>query len=112
VGKVAGIAATSVGNKRIIQISEYAEVSRPVSWDKSRNPVLYRNLAERGFDIASLQWKPVPAQVAPDEALDEPAPALETDEHGVLPLSIAQAKQGLAAYFQVSPDQVEITVRF
>jgi hypothetical protein len=65
-----------------------------------------------GFDIASLQWKPVPAHVVPDEALDESAPARETDESGVLPLTIAQAKQGLAAYFQVSPDQVEITVTF
>jgi hypothetical protein len=86
----------------LIEISEYATIQRPETWDKeTRNPVAYKTLRELGIDIRGLKFKPMPP----------PAPARQSANDSRASMSIAEAKKALAATFGVSPDDVEITIR-
>lgn len=65
-------------------------------------------LEEKGIEFRKLNFQPMPQQ--------EPAtqPALATRSSvpgGVKPLTLAEARQGLAATFGVKPEAVEITIR-
>lgn len=81
-----------------INITEYAPIDRPNLWDGGRFPVRYVNLADLGIDLASLKFEPLQRQ---------PVITAETTP----PLSIAQAKAGLAKQFGVDPDQIEIVIK-
>ena len=67
-------------------------------WDGGRFPVRYVNLADLGIDIDALKFEPLQRQ---------PVITAETTP----PLSIAQAKAGLAKQFGVDPDQIEIVIK-
>jgi hypothetical protein len=83
-----------------IELSHYALIERPNVWNPTwRNPVGYSSLAELGIDPKSLKMKVVTAPAKP------PSPA--SPGH----LTIAQAKQALAASFGVDPEDVEIHIR-
>ena len=108
VGVIAGLHKKADSeNKRgqahfVIEISEYATVQRPETWDKdARNPVSYKTLGELGIDLRGLKFKPMPA----------PAPSRQSAGGDRVPMSIAEAKKALAATFGVSADDVEITIR-
>jgi hypothetical protein len=108
VGVIAGLhKITDSENDRgqahfLIEISQYAPLQRPETWDKdARNPVSYKTLGELGVDLRGLKFKPMPP----------PAPPAKSDGSGKAPMSIAEAKKALAATFGVSPDDVEITIR-
>ena len=118
VGKVAGVAPTeptpenseSPQNRYLIEFSEYAEISVPEAWPRGyRNPVRYSSLAELGISASSLDWKAMPEPIeAPTlEGPEDPAPTAKNDG----PLTIAEAKRGLALTFGVPPEAVEITIR-
>jgi hypothetical protein len=86
----------------LIEISEYATLQRPETWNKdTRNPVSYKTLKELGIDLRALKFKPMPA----------PTPVRKSSGAGAGHMSIAEAKKALAATFGVSPDDVEITIR-
>lgn len=115
VGKITEVALADEGeqplpsddlpDRYIIKFKEYA----PIAVDASelrrkmggRNPVSYIDLMELGIDSNSLNFS---------ERTDDPVeerPASTEDQ----PLTLAQAKKGLALTFGVSPDAVEITIR-
>jgi hypothetical protein len=100
VGKVSGAVPVPDKPKRaIIQMSEYALIDVPRAWSGQRNPVRYSNLSEFNIDPSKLVWKPFPVVATP-------RPTQE-----VRPLSVEEAKKGLAAKFGVSIDSIEITIR-
>jgi hypothetical protein len=114
IGRVSGVepAGDEHGaNRWIINISEYAEIKdRPNMWDGSRNPVRYTTMEDLGLDPTKFAFKPV----AKNPATSESGPMIGTEggrPAGATALSIEQAKRGLAAYFGVSIDAIEITIR-
>src|SRR6202048_3497181 len=84
------------------EISEYAVVRHPGQWEW-RNPVRYTTLEALGIELKKLKFEPAPAPTH-----DLPPPEAKS---GVKPLTIAEAKAGLAAKFDVSPDAIEIHIK-
>jgi hypothetical protein len=109
VGKVKDVVPSPTDkrpNRFLIQFSEYAVVSVPDVWKGDRNPIRYAaTLQALGIDPSTQKWRPMPEQ---DEAA---APAPSTSTGSVMPLTIPQAKDGLALTFGVTPDAIEITIR-
>jgi hypothetical protein len=101
----------SPNNRYLIQFSEFARVSVPDVWVKGdRNPIKYMSMEDFEIDPAKLTWEPMP------DAGDSPAIASVEEEGldakpGLGPLTIAEAKRGLALTFNVAPSAVEITIR-
>lgn len=84
----------------ILTFSEYAEVDVPDAWPGFRNPVFYTDLESFGIDVNTLQFQPMPEQ--------EPETVPETNNR---PLTMIEAKEGLALTFGVASSDIEITVR-
>lgn len=84
-------------NRWLLKFSEYAEIDIPNSWPGYRNPVMYTTLKEFGIDINSLNFQPVPKQEPPMKK--------------VSPLTISEAKLGLAMALGIDPSNIEITIR-
>lgn len=82
----------------LLVFSEYAEIDVPEAWPGNRNPVLYTDLASFGIKLSDMEFQPMPEQEAPTP------PAAK-------PLTIAEAKAGLAIAFGVKTTDIEITVR-
>ena len=116
VGKVRDVvpcAATPENNgadkdRYLIQFSEFARVSIPDVWKGDRNPVSYKSVEELGIDFSALKWEKMPEPVATIEGVDEVAPVKAST---VRPLTMAEAKKGLALTFNVAPEAIEITIR-
>ncbi|MEJ8320384.1 hypothetical protein [Pseudomonas oryzihabitans] len=117
-------------DRAIIKFSEYAEISVPDSWDGNRNPVAYKHLSDFGIhDLEDLSFRRLAAPFSL-EMIDEEAPVAPGDDYIAAaidcitddpalessskpqPLSIDEAKAGLALKFGVMPEQVDITIRF
>ena len=99
VGKISGIkAAPENPGRRIIQLSEYAEINVPNGWSGQRNPVRYSDLSEFGIDPDKIDWIPFPT--------DREKPHDSTPE-----LTIEEAKRGLAKKLGVAPECIEIIIR-
>ena len=116
VGKVRDVvpcAATpeneSEKNRYLIQFSEFARVNVADVWKGDRNPVRYVPVEELGIDLSSLKWEAMPGH----ENASEPAGQVASlkKASGVQPLTMAEAKKGLALTFNVAPEAVEITIR-
>lgn len=114
IGKVSGVKETDEesedGKKRyLVTISEYALIAVPDFWEHDRNPVRYlprAELVKRGIKLDKLNFQPMP-QSAPAASQ-----AVKPSASGaVVPLTIADARKGLAAMFGVKPEAVEITIR-
>lgn len=82
------------------KISEFAAPRHQGQWEW-RNPVRYTTLEDLGIELRKLKFEPAPA----------PTRDLPLPESGVKPLTIAEAKAGLAAKFDVSPDAIEIHIK-
>lgn len=85
-----------------ICFSEYAEISVEDAWCGSQNPIWYTDLDTLGISLDELEFTPVTAKTY------ELTPVPHTP---VRPLSIAEAKSGLAATFGVDPSAIEIIIR-
>ena len=99
VGRGLTVTAPDAELRVVIGFREYAEINQPQCWPGNRNPVAYGGAEPmlKGLDLDSLDWKPFPVDlVAPPEAK---------------PLTIAQAKAGLAVGLGVPETAVEITIR-
>ena len=113
VGKVSGLLKVDERNGRkryLVQISEYALVSEPDFWTHDRNPTRYTDtdiLRERGIDVDSLNWRPVPEveEEIPMPMEDATSPALMRDG-----LTIAEAKRGLSVKFGVPEEAIQIVI--
>jgi hypothetical protein len=106
VGKVKDVVPDRNG-RFLIQFSKYARVNVPDSWHGGRNPVSYGTLDELGIDPSVLSWESMP------NAAHQPTPSEPTcaERTPVGPLTMAEAKQGLAQTFGVPPEAIEITIR-
>jgi hypothetical protein len=101
VGRRLHVEETDEPGRQLIRFDEYAEVRAPNFWTGDRYPIRYLSLAEvgqMGLDPEKLEFKPMP----------EPA---KKEPSGGQPLSIAEAKRGLALHFEVPEANVEITIR-
>jgi hypothetical protein len=108
VGKIQDVVpAYKRPDRYLIRFSEYALVTVPNAWKGGRNPVSYGTLEQLGIDPAALTWEPMPE---PEEAA-EPAEPSPVRRGPVGPLTIAEAKHGLAQTFGVAPEAIEITIR-
>jgi hypothetical protein len=82
----------------LIGISDYAEIDIPNVWRKElRNPVAYDTLKHLGIKLSDLKFRAVARSIG---GAGEPAR-----------MTIAQAKEALAATFGVKPEDVEIIIR-
>jgi hypothetical protein len=107
VGKISDVVvAPDHEGRYLIQFSEFARVNIPDVWKGDRNPIKYASLEEIGIDPASLKWEPMPAPAAPPT----PEGIASTSAAGA-PLTLAEAKKGLALTFGVPPEAIEITIR-
>jgi hypothetical protein len=76
-------------------------------WVKGdRNPVKYMSIEDFGIDPAKLAWEPMPET---DDSADKETTAVA--QATGTPLTIAEAKRGLALTFNIAPSAVEITIR-
>lgn len=82
----------------IIGFREYALINEPNVWPGNRNPVAYLNLEDIGIDVSSLKWLPFPEHQV-------------VEENRAKPLTIEEAKLGLAKALGISKDCIEITIR-
>lgn len=116
IGKVSGVKETheesADGKKRyLITISEYALIDRADFWEHDRNPVRYLSRSElerKGIKFTSLEFQPMPKHTA--AAAIAPATQPKVSDV-VVPLTIAEARNGLAMTFGVNPEAIEITIR-
>ena len=109
VGKIRDVVpAPDTEGRYLIQFSEYALVNIPDVWKGDRNPVKYASLEQIGIDPSSLKWEPMPA-AAEDAATA--APTVSASITAGAPLTLAEAKKGLALTFGVPPEAIEITIR-
>ena len=102
IGKVIGTRESTERNRLVIEFGEYAEIDLPGAWPGNRNPVTYSNikaLEDRypNFSIAQLTWHPFPFEKVK-----------EVDT--VVPLTLAEAKLGLAKALNIDPSQIKIRI--
>jgi hypothetical protein len=106
IGRIADIVRT--GSRWLIKISEYSEIDIPEVWKGWRFPVRYMPLSDLGIDPKSLTFKPLfGAKKKGAKTGGTAAIAMS----GATPLTIAEAKHGLAAGLGVSEKNIEITIR-
>ena len=98
----------SPNNRYLIQFSEFARVNIPNVWTGDRNPVKYRSVDDLGIDFSKLKWEQMPE---PDSASAPVYEASPVSQNGAKPLTMAEAKKGLALTFNVPPEAIEITIR-
>jgi hypothetical protein len=108
IGRVAGLVERAGSEndrdqmRYLIQMTDYAELEKPGVWKENvRNPVAYATLEELQIDLRGVKFKPIP-KVAVETARG----ASETKQ-----MTIADAKNGLALTFGVSPEDIEIIIR-
>jgi hypothetical protein len=98
VGEVSGV--SQEGKRYIIKLKRFALLEHPGVWTSGgSNPVHYESFETLDIDRRKLKWQPWPH---PGQAA-----TLQGDQ----PLTMAEAKRGLALTFGVEPEQVEITIK-
>lgn len=102
IGKVSGTKESEEVKRIIIQFSEYAEINLPGAWTGNRNPVAYLDIEDleekyQEFSLSELTWHPFPT---------EKIKVVDT----VRPLTISEAKLGLAKELKIDPSQIEIRI--
>lgn len=88
----------------LVQFSEYALLDVPEVWKGDRNPLKYAaSLQALGIDQSKLKWQKMPDSPKQESASQQPDTAT--------PMTLAEAKKGLALTFGVAPAAIEITIR-
>ncbi len=93
----------------MVRFSEYARITRAEVWKKGdRNPVRYGAMDMLGIDVTKLKWVRMR-----DEKIQPYDAATTASVHppNTKPLSITEAKHGLALAFNVPVEAIEITIR-
>lgn len=113
VGRIADVVPSTVTEGRwLVKFDKYALIHMLGLWQGLRDPVHYTNaaeLAKLGLNFEELDFQPMPE--APASPATQAAEwSKEKIEKGPK-LTIAEAKEGLAATFGVPPEAIEITIR-
>jgi hypothetical protein len=110
VGKIKDVVASADDTGRfLIQFSEYAMVNVPDVWKGERNPVKYCDTGNH--DISHIDFNTLCWEAMPVTASVEPISLQRGADAVAQPLTLAQAKAGLALAFNVPTESVEITIR-
>jgi hypothetical protein len=97
VGRISDIVPKD-NNRWLIKISEFARINIPDVWKGWRFPVRYLQLSVLGIDPNALQFTPLSG--------------VNGKQNGApRPLSIPEAKRGLALGLGVKEDAIEIVIR-
>ncbi len=117
VGRIRDVVPSKEGGKAEgrwhIRISEYALIYIPRCWQGQRNPVRYDTLENLGIDLGKLHFQPMPnSQGLPPESTDNADTDAFAEDETVQPLTIAEAKAGLALGLGVPESAIEIQVRY
>ena len=91
-----------------ISISRYARINRPNIWKNWRNPVKYTSLDELGIGLDGVEFTAV--ESVADAGVRPKSDTKSTPTSPAPKLTIAAAKDGLAAMFGVSPEAIEIII--
>ncbi|MFG0864289.1 hypothetical protein [Pseudomonas sp. FYR_7] len=115
VGKISGVESLKEDSKgdvrKIVKISEYAEIDVPDCWDGGRNPIAYMKLSDFGLKLDELDFKPVPV-LTEAHRIGDNAPIAEDElPEDQVGLTIEQAKRGLAISLGIRAEQIEILIR-
>ena len=109
VGRISGVSRSPEHpeTRWILNFDSYAEIDIPNQWDGNRNPVSYGSLKDIGIDISQLDFKPLQKvfPLEPEEHVE-----VGCDGVGIRPLSLQEAKRGLAMKFGVSEEDIQITI--
>jgi hypothetical protein len=99
VGHVSSVTKTDggKGERWIINIDSYADIDIADQWDGNRNPVSYRTLESMGINVDELDFKPTFR--VKEKISSEPKP-----------LTLDEAKKGLALTFRVKESDINITI--
>ncbi len=111
VGKIADVVASpeNRADRYLVVFSEYARIDIPDAWPGLRNPVRYSSLEEFGInDPDSLEWHQMPAVLAGPSSGN----FMDEEKGGFGPLTMAEARAGLALGLGVPESTIEISVRF
>lgn len=95
-------------NRYLVKFSEYARVNIEGVWLGDRNPVKYSTLEDLGIDPEKLKWEMMPEDPS---APTEGGYINDTHSRRISPLTMAEAKEGLALTFGVPPEAIEIVIR-
>lgn len=96
-----------------ICISEYARITVADAWKHWRNPVHYSSLEKLGISVEQLTFRPV-REIDDAPASSEARSSAANTKRGsdlVAPMSMAEAKPALAAFYGVTSDAIEIVIR-
>jgi hypothetical protein len=96
---------TRSDDRYLIQFNEFARVDIPGAWKGDRNPVRYSTLEELEIDPSRLIWEPM-VESGKTQSFSETS--LKRPD---VPLTLQEAKNGLALAFGLTPDAIEITIR-
>ena len=94
----------------LVKFGRYVDVSHDGVWDGRRNPVGYMTMEDFGIDPALLDFRRMPGLVEDSKGATLADP-YATAGSNVRPLTLAQAKEGLALYLGVDEGAIEIIVR-
>jgi hypothetical protein len=98
------IPSTERPGRWMLTFDEYALIEKAEVWKDWRNPVRYTTLAKLGISLAEIKFSPMPKRAeAETTSLSQTGTPAKID--------IDSAKRGLAAYYNVRPEAVEITIR-
>ena len=87
-----------------VALDNYATLDAPLPWQDWRNPIRYTSLEEIGIHPERLSFHEISAP--------ERTESIEADvPRRIRKLSLADAKQGLAAMFDVDPSKIEIIIK-
>lgn len=104
IGQISGIERSlETSDRFIILFSRYARIEAENAWPGNRNPVRYGTLDEfKILEPSKLDWHDMPATGHQRHAQEEADP--------IHPLSIAEAKSGLAAWLKIPEEDIEIII--
>ena len=109
IGKIKDVVISPENSERfLIQFSEFAVVNIPKIWNGERNPVQYFNKDDNniaGINFDNLNWQAMPITNI------EKFSGNTTKDTVSNPLTLEQAKAGLALTFNVPTNSIEITIR-
>jgi hypothetical protein len=99
------IPSTETPSRWMLTFDQYATIDKPEVWKDWRNPVRYTTFAKLGISLAEIKFKPMPGRTKVSEAISLSKTETPTK------IDIETAKRGVAAYYSVKPEAVEITIR-
>jgi hypothetical protein len=106
IGRISAVVPSNETPSRwMLTFDEYALIDKPEVWKDWRNPVRYTEFAKLGISLAGIKFKPMPRSTKESRAKSLSQTGTPTK------FDIDTAKRGIAAYYNVKPEAVEITIR-